>query len=120
MRLPHPRLGTEVVEVMEAQNRVGEGGWHGGFDGVGEVLLAVHQVVMDLGIEGKFDLGYGSLEKDLIAAARGALHRETFGLQPGHYFSDVALGHAEAVGVLLRSQPLVIVWRGGILLRSEE
>ena len=82
--------------------------------------LAVHQIAIELRVKGAFDLGRGATEKDLGAGAGVAVHRQALRLQPGRNFREIALAHAEARGVLLRSQPLVIVRRVRVLLFGQQ
>ena len=81
--------------------------------------LAVDVVVVDLGLEGGFDGACGPTERHPIAGARHILHSQILLLEPGGDLPDVVLTHTEAVGVLLRRQPLVIIRGAGVLLVGE-
>src|SRR5262245_41179591 len=84
------------------------------------MLALVNQVAVDLGLERILDLANGTAERNLVMIASDTLHRKTLGCQPGGDLRKIILGHAKTAGVLLRSEPLVVLRRGRVLLLAKE
>src|ERR1700730_2289602 len=82
--------------------------------------FAIHQIVMELGVEGRLDLGGGAAEEDFVAAGGDSDHGQALRLQPGNYLADVVLTHSEAIAKFGRGQPLVVVRRHPVLLLGEQ
>src|ERR1039458_687773 len=82
--------------------------------------FAVDQVIVDLSPEDRFDLRYGPVEGDLIAAVGDRGHCEALGFQPSFDTINVVLSHSEAVGELRRREPFVIVRGGAVLLLGQQ
>ncbi len=114
------RLHSEVVQSVDGEHQTGDVGGDGRIAGVGEVLFAVHVVVMDLSRECIFDLSDIAGEGDGIAAPGDVDRGHVLAFEPGNDGGDIGRGGAEAVGVLFRGQPLVVVGGSGVLLLFEE
>ncbi len=82
--------------------------------------LAIFQILVNLGVKRILHLPGGAAEFDPGAAASHALHFEALRLEPGGQSVHVILAHAEAVGVLFRRQPFVVIGGSRILLVGQQ
>ncbi len=81
-----------------------------------KVGFAIHDVFVDLRVEGLLGRSYAAAEANGIAAVRHFVHGESLGLQPGGDLIDVRLAHAELVAKLRLGEPLMVARGGGSLL----
>ncbi len=82
--------------------------------------LAGNEVVVDGRTQGSFYLRGDTAEYDESTAACDGVDGEALGCEPGGCGVNVGLSEAEAVGELLRREPLVIVERIGVLLLGKK
>ncbi len=82
--------------------------------------FAVDQVLMNRRVESGFHLRGGTVEANPGAAARRNDGRETLLAQPTRHAGHVARADSEALGILFRRKPLVIVRRGRIKLLPKQ
>jgi hypothetical protein len=85
-------------------------------DGIGHVPLAVHLVVVDLGLKGVFHLPRRAAEFYAAAAFRHAVHLKTAVLKPVGDDVQILLAGAESLAELPRRQPFVVLRRRRVLL----
>ena len=71
---------------------------------------------MDFRAERALYLGRGAGKRNPVASVRRLNHGEALRFQPGRDLPDVGLAEAEAVGVLLGGDPLMVVRRFPVLL----
>ncbi len=119
-RRARPRLHAEIGETADSGDRAAERRGDGRLRCVGEVRFAVHCIIVQLDLERRFDLRCIALERDRVAPARHAHHRQSLRLKPARNRVDVRLVHAESIRELLRRQPLMILRRTGSLLRLQK
>ena len=108
---PMHRLRIEVIESLEATHHAGQSGRNGGLRGGREMRLAFHVVAVNRGVKSAVNEPRRAGERDPVAAASDVVHLQAFGLQPRDDDRDVAGAEAETRGVLLGSQPLVVMGR---------
>src|SRR5271157_6342923 len=94
--------------------------WNRRFRGIGVMGLAVHDVLMDLGVKCLLHLRRRPAERDVVASARQVRHGETLRFQPICCGAEVGATKAKAIGELLWSEPAVIVGRTPVLLLSQQ
>ena len=75
---------------------------------------------MKFGAKRSRDLARGGAESDPVLRAGDLIDGEPPGFEPGCQVADVVPAHAEAVAVLFRREPVVIVRRAGIALLLEQ
>src|SRR3954466_14173568 len=84
------------------------------------MLLTVHGELMDGSAEDIADLLSSAGECDVSATARGVNDMESAGSEPVGNFGEVGGRESEAIGELSWGEPLVKIWRRGILLLREQ
>src|ERR1022692_1237898 len=113
---PQHGLPAEVMETVNGEHDALEGHGYGRAGGIGVVRFAAHLVAMDLDAKRAADLAGGAAEGNRIARASYGLHGKTRLAEPGNHLVYVGSTYSEAVRVLLRSQPAMVIRRRGILL----
>ncbi len=103
------------MQAHYGEHSIGQCGRHRGIGGVGQVNLAVHQIVVHLSAENELNLRHRCVKGNLVAAVGDRNVRETLGLKPGDDPLDIIPAHAKAVRKLRRRQPLVVIRRGPVL-----
>src|SRR5439155_10440676 len=83
-----------------------------GIAGIGPVLLALDEVLVDFGAQRLAHQTRRAGKLDDGAARRHALDLETLGREPVGYGLDVRIGRPEPLSKLAGCKPLVIIWRG--------
>ena len=114
------RFPRKIAQPANSGHHAGERGGNRGRSGVGKARVSVGVEVVYLGLEGLLGLRGGSAEDDPIAAAGDILNPEALRLEPGGELLNVVGAEAEAVGILLGCEPLVIERRVGILLLRQK
>ena len=82
--------------------------------------LAVQVVPMDLSVQGILHLLGRAAESNKRAASGHVVDGKALRLQPGDSLIDVAPAKTEAIRILLRRDPLVVVWREWVLLFRQQ
>ena len=93
---------------------------HGRLRCVGEVRLAFDQVTVNLGLKRGLHLRGRSTDGDRVSPARHGNHLQALFLKPLCDFAEIDVAHAEALPILFRRQPVVIIRRAGRLLVYQE
>ena len=112
--------GLEVMQLHDAADYTGQGGWDLRISHIGDVLLARHIHTADLCIEGVRDLAGSATENDCSVAGGQLVNGETVSLQPRGDFGDIGLRDSELRAEILRGQILAIERRLGVFLRGEQ
>jgi hypothetical protein len=114
------RLRLEVMQAAYPANGRCESAWQRNLRGVRKVSLPIHDVVVNLSMEGLFRHIRGSTEPDRGAALRHRIHSETLRLEPRGNLVEVVLAHAKLCSELRSSEPLMVAGRRRILLRRQQ
>ena len=117
---PEHGLQPEVIEAVYGQHDAVKGHRYGRVGGIGVVRFAAHLIAMNLDAESAADWAGGAAQGNRIARARDRLNGKTILAQPGNHFVYVSLTYSEAVRILFRSEPGMVVWRRGILLLRQQ
>ncbi len=113
-------LGTEVIEGGESADDGRESRGNLGIVGIGVVGLAVHDVLVNLGVEGIAHLSHAAGELESALAGIDLRDDEAVAAEPGFDGGDVLIGGSELRAELVRGEPLVVVGRAGrVDLRDE-
>src|SRR5208283_4944954 len=110
----HPmiqRMRGEIVQRGNATHHRLQGLGNGDVRGIGYVPLAVHLVIMDLGLKGFFHLPCRAAELYGAAALSYTVNPKTAVLKPVGDDIQILLADAESISKLLRSQPFAVVRR---------
>ena len=114
------RLEVKIAQSADAGDDPGERRWNGRIGGIGVMHLAVHEVVVDLGVERSGDLVLSAAESNVQAAAGGAVDGKALRFQPRGDAIQVVGTDAVCVGVLLGREPLVVLGRSRVLLLGQQ
>ena len=85
------RLRTEVVYPRHRPDNTAECGGNHEWRGIGDVLLPVDVVAVDLGAKGNLRLGGGAAENHRVAPASSTEDMEALRLEPGGDLVQVVL-----------------------------
>src|ERR1017187_5778296 len=114
------RFQVEIAQSANSGHDTGERDRNRRRRNVREVLFPVDLEIVNLGLENTLDLGGGSAEDDKVAGAGDLANAEALGLEPGGELLNVVGAEAEAIGILLGREPLVVLRRTGILLLRQK
>lgn len=98
----------EIVEGKNASNDVRESSRDGGINAVRVMEHAIDEVVVNPSLEGIFHLVYAAGEVDPAAAGSHIFNRKALRCEPRLYSGEVGIADAEALAILLRSQPFMV------------
>ena len=93
---------------------------YGNLGGISKAGLAVDPILVEFGAEDAFHLRRSPAEEDPGTGAGETVDGQALRFQPGRHFGEVVRAHAKTSGILLWSQPLVIVRRVGVLLLLQQ
>ena len=110
---------AEVVEPLNRPHDAAEALGNGRLGGVGEVRLAVLDILVKLGLKGALDLAGVAAEADPGPAARHRRDAQALALQPRANRAQVALADAETLRIVFGAEPAMVVRRARSLLANE-
>ncbi len=113
-------LGGKIVQRHHPRHRRRQRRRNLRVAGVGPVLLTVHQVGVDLGVEGGLNLRLHAGKFDHSASVRDAVHLEAVRLQPSGDELQVLIRRSEVNAEFIGSEPLVVIRRSFVLLVVEQ
>src|SRR5271167_5240185 len=111
---------TEVVERANGHHHAAKRAGERRLGSVRVMHFAVDQVLVNRRVEGSFRLRGSAVEADPGAAARRNYRCEALLTQPRRSTADIAWADSEALGILFRREPLVIVRRRRIELLLQQ
>src|SRR4029077_7657761 len=110
------RLTRKSVQSGDASDDGPQRRWDLRVTRVRPVILAVDCVFVNLRVERFAHLASRAGEVDYRAAIRDLVHGETMGLEPRSNRLDVLVCGTVLLSELLGSKPVMIIWRGSVLL----